>query len=223
MALIGLKMLYTGIKNLDGTTAVAEAGLSETGVFPIDTDKSHGNLGTKTANITNLSGTPVKISGNNETVDTSNPPSSPSIAIDSNLINYAAKQKMLGRVSNGKGGYSDSDTPVECGLIIESQAPISLKSVFYCFGRGNFNEASQNVGTNTDTAETREDDNLTFTALDYKKFNNKPFRIYFEDDPKFDKQAMFDEVFPGQTYITTNTGSQTTPSGDQTTDTGKTA
>lgn len=216
MALIGLKMLYTGKKNDDGTTVVdADKGLSTTGVFAIDTDKSKGNLGTKTANITGLSGTPTKIDGNNATVDVSNPPASPSVAIDSNLINYVAKEKMLGRVTDGKGGYVDGDVLPECGLIIESQRPITLESVFYCFGRGTFNETGQNVQTNTSTAETREDDNLTFTALDYNKFvddkgNTKPFKVFYSGAAGFDKKAMFDEVFPGQTFIpaTPSTGDQ---------------
>ncbi|WP_461241150.1 phage tail protein [Paucilactobacillus sp. N302-9] len=207
MAGIGLKMLYTGTKDASGQTIVdAEKGLSEEGVYAVDTDKSKGNLGSKTANITGLAGTPVKIPGNNEIADTTNPPSAPTVAWDANLINYLVKQKLLGRVSNGKGGYSDGDEPVESGLIIESQSPITYKSIYFCFGRGIFNEASQNLQTNTDTAETREDDNLTYTALTYDKFNGKPYRIYFADDPKFDKQAMFDEVFPGQTLITGDTG-----------------
>ncbi|ANK63361.1 phage tail protein [Loigolactobacillus backii] len=207
MANIGLKMLYTGVKDADGSTIIdAEKGLNITGVYLIDTNKKNGNLGTKTANITGLAGTPTKISGNNEVVDVSNPPSAPSVAIDSNLINYAVKQKILGRISDGKGGYSDSDQTVECGLIIESQSPITYGSIYYAFGRGIYNEAGQNIGTNTDTAETRDDDNLTFTSINYAPFNGKPYKVFFEDDPLFDKQAMFEEVFPGQTYITKNAG-----------------
>lgn len=218
MAAIGLKMLYAGLKAADGSAVLdVDQGLSATGVYALDTDKSKGNLGTKSANITGLSGTPTKISGNNEVVDVSNPPSAPSVAVDSNLINYLVKEKILGRVSNGKGGYIDADKPVECGLIIESQSPITYKSIYYCFGRGVFNETAQNIETNTDTAETREDDNLTFTALNYAPFSGKPYAVFHEDDPKFDKKAMFDEVFPGQTYITSNTAvSGTTGSGNTT-------
>ena len=46
MANIGLKTLYVALKNEDGTTIVdATKGLSETGVYAIDTNKSHMNLG----------------------------------------------------------------------------------------------------------------------------------------------------------------------------------
>ncbi|MFT8392397.1 MAG: phage tail protein [Liquorilactobacillus ghanensis] len=211
MATIGLKMLYVGLKDASGNVvADAISGLDESGVFQLDTSKANGNLGTKTANITGLSGTPTKIDGNNVTVDVSNPPSSPSVAIDSNLINYLAKEKMLGRVPNGIGGFIDGDTVPECGFIVEAQVPITLKSVFFCFGRGTFNEASHNVQTNTSTAETRDDDNLTYTALTYDKFNgDKPFATFYEGDPNFDKKAMFDLVFPGQTLITANTTTTT--------------
>ncbi|MDG6770374.1 phage tail protein, partial [Lactiplantibacillus plantarum] len=112
MAALGLNMLYTGIKADDGSTVIdADKGLAAAGVYPIDTSKANGNLGTKTANITGLSGTVSKITGNNEVVDVSNPPSAPSVAIDANEINFIVKQKLLGRVSDGKGGYIDSDTP----------------------------------------------------------------------------------------------------------------
>ena len=42
MANIGLRMLFVGIKNEDGTVVVdAEQGVSEKGVYAIDTNKSH--------------------------------------------------------------------------------------------------------------------------------------------------------------------------------------
>lgn len=203
MASIGLKMVYVGVKGDDGQTIVdATQGVSDKGVYPIDTNKDHQNLGTKTANITALSGNPVKITGNNEVVDVTNPPSSPQVAFDMNAINPAVREKILGRQANGIGGYIDSDKPVDCGVIIESQQPVTMKSVYFCFGRGNFNETTHNIGTDTDTAETRDDDTLTFTSLGYDGFGGKPFAIFYESDSKFDKQKMFDLVFPGQKLVT---------------------
>lgn len=204
MASIGLKMLYVGKKDAEGKVLTDEnEGLDPTGIFLLDTNKKNLNLGTKTANITGLSGTPTKIDGNNETVDVSNPPASPSVAVDANLINYEKKNLMLGRVKNDIGGFADGDVLPECGLIAESQSPITLKSIYYCFGRGNFTEAGANLQTNTSTAETREDDNLTYSALTYPDFNKgKPFAVFYEDDPEFDKVKMMNLVFPGQTRFT---------------------
>lgn len=200
MATIGLKMLYTGLKDDAGNVITGDDGLSDTGVFEIDTNKENGNLGTKTANISNISGNVTKISGNNQVVDVSKAAGAPTVAIDSNMINPTAKEKMLGRVKNEAGLWVDGDKPVETGLIIESQSPIYRNSVFFCFGRGVMTQSSQNVQTNTDTAETREDDNLTFTAIAYEPFNSQALGIAYESDKDFDKQKMFDMVFPNNTY-----------------------
>lgn len=203
MANIGLRMLYVGIKNEDGTVLTdAVKGVSEQGVYAIDTNKSHMNLGAQTANITALSGNPVKISGNNEVVDVTNPPSSPSVAITANLINPEVKQKLLGRYQKDSGIWVDQDKPVYSGLIIETQSPITLEPVFYCFGMGIFTETTQNVQTNTDTAETRESDTLTFTSMNYDKFDGKNFAFARMGGENFDTKKLFDTVFPGQGLIT---------------------
>ena len=211
MANIGLKMLYVAVKNEDGTTVVdATKGVSETGVYAIDTNKSHMNLGAKTANISNLSGTPTKITGNNEVVDVTNPPASPTVAITANLINPEVKQKLLGRAQLSNSGlYVDQDKPTYAGLIIETQSPITYESVYYCFGMGVFTEATQNVQTNTDTAETREDDTLTFTSLGYDKFNGKNYAVTRAGAANFSKQKVFDAVFPGQKFVTASTDGTT--------------
>lgn len=203
MANIGLRMLFVGIKNEDGTVlADATKGVSEQGVYAIDTNKSHMNLGAQTANISALSGNPVKISGNNEVVDVTNPPSSPSVAITANLINPEVKQKLLGRYQKENGIWVDQDKPVYSGLIIETQSPITLEPVFYCFGMGIFTETTQNVQTNTDTAETRESDTLTFTSMNYDKFDGKNFAFARANGEGFETKKLFDTVFPGQTLIT---------------------
>lgn len=203
MANIGLKMLYVALKNEDGTTIVdATKGLSETGVYAIDTNKSHMNLGAQTANISALSGTPTKINGNNEVVDISNPPSSPTVAITANLINPEVKQKILGRQQLSNGIWVDSDKPTYAGLMIVSQSPITLEDVYYSFGLGIFTETTQNVQTNTDTAETRESDTLTFTSMGFSYFDGKNYGFARAGQDSFDKVKLFDTVFPGQTFVT---------------------
>ena len=204
MANVGLRMLYVGIKNEDGTVVVdATKGVSDKGVYAIGTNKADMNLGAQTANITALSGNPVKISGNNEVVDVTNPPSSPSVAITANLINPEVKQKLLGRKQMEGGIWVDQDKPVYAGLIIETQSPITLEPVFYSFGMGIFTETTQNVQTNTDTAETRESDTLTFTSMNYDKFGGKNFAFARTNGEGFDTKKLFDTVFPGQTLVTT--------------------
>ncbi|WP_297820013.1 phage tail protein [uncultured Lactobacillus sp.] len=202
MPAIGLDTIFTGLKAADGSVLTGDKGLSESGVYEIDTNKANFNLGSKTANITNLSGTTTKIAGNNEVVDVSKGPASPQVAIDSNMINPKILNKLLGRVEIAGGGWTEGNENTESGLIIVTREPIAQTKLYYCFGRGTMAQASQNIQTNTDTAQTREDDNLTFTALGYKQFNNgKPFAIFWEKQEGFDEKAVFDTVFPGQTFI----------------------
>lgn len=213
MANIGLKSLYVALKNEDGTTIVdATKGLSEAGVYAIDTNKSHLNLGAQTANISALSGTPIKINGNNEVVDISNPPSSPTVAITANLINPEVKQKLLGRQQLSSGIWVDSDKPTYAGLMIVSQSPATLEDVYYSFGMGVFTETTQNVQTNTDTAETRESDTLTFTSMGFSYFNGKNYGFARAGQTGFDKQKLFDTVFPGQTFVTASKDGTLDPS-----------
>lgn len=214
MASIGLNMIYTATKGNDGQviTDVSKGGVSDKGVYPIDTNKDRGNLGAKTANLTALEGTPVKITGDNEVVDTTNPPSSPSVTLDFNAVNPTVRETLLGKINNGEGGWIRGDQPVEVGMIIESRQPVTMKAVYYCFGRGHLAETTHNIGTNTDTAETRDDDTLTYTALGYSGFNGKPFAIYYEGDASFSKQKMFDRVFPGQKFVTADADGTTDPS-----------
>lgn len=209
MANVGLKMVYFALRNTNtGKIITGDQGLSESGVFLLDTNKANMNLGTKTANITGLAGTTTKISGNNEVVDTTNPTAAPSVALDSNLVNPKVLQKMLGREKLEHGGYVDGEANAEVAMIIETSTLITLKSVFYCFGRGILNQASQNIQTNTDTAETREDDNLTYTALTCPEFKDKPYAVFYEGEEGFDKAAMFTLTMPGQTMFTASGATQ---------------
>lgn len=201
MATIGLKTIYTGIKLPSGSVALGDQGVDATGIFEIDTNKEHGNLGSKSFNITNLTGTTTKIVGNNEIVDTSVGSSSPTVAIDSNMINPEKLNKLLGRVQLGDGGWAPGKTTVEVGLIGVAEDPIYHSRIFYCFGRGTLAKTTQNIQTNTDTAQTREDDNLTYTAMSYDKFNSEPYAVYWENNKDFSLKKMFDRVFPGQTFI----------------------
>lgn len=201
MAVQGLRTIYVGLKDASGQTITGADGLSESGVYEIDTVKENGNLGSKTANITNLAGTTAKISGNNQTVDVEVGDAAPQVAIDSNAVNHTVLQKLLGREqSKATGAWIQKDGATESGLIVETQDRVTLKRVWFCFGRGIMTQGSQNVSTNTDTAKTSEDDKLTFTAEGYKPWKNKAFATYYEGDDNFDISKMFAEVFPGSSY-----------------------
>lgn len=204
MAVVGLQTTYVGIKDEDGNVIVGvdKGGVSETGVYEIDTSKKKGNLGATTANITGLSGTLTKVYGNDALVDVSNPPSAPSVALTYNQVNVAVKQALLGR-KLVNGGYVDTDDTIESALIVKSHDEIENKAIYFAFPRGVFNETQQNVQSNTDTAQTRETEQMTFTALASSALGNKTFKIYYEGAQNFSLKKMFDEVFGStQKFIT---------------------
>lgn len=204
MAVVGLQTTYVGIKDEDGNVIVGvdKGGVSETGVYEIDTSKKKGNLGATTANITGLSGTLTKVYGNDALVDVSNPPSAPSVALTYNQVNVAVKQALLGR-KLVNGGYVDTDDTIESALIVKSHDEIENKAIYFAFPRGVFNETQQNVQSNTDTAQTRETEQMTFTALASPALGNKTFKIYYESAQNFSLKKMFDEVFGStQKFIT---------------------
>ena len=207
MAVVGLQTTYVGIKDEDGNVIVGidKGGVSETGVYEIDTSKKKGNLGATTANITGLSGTLTKVYGNDALVDVSNPPSAPSVALTYNQVNVAVKQALLGR-KLVNGGYVDTDDTVESALIVASHDEIENKAIYFAFPRGVFNETQQNVQSNTDTAQTRETEQMTFTALASPALGNKTYKIYYEGAKDFSMKKMFDEVFgSAQTFIKADT------------------
>lgn len=219
MAVQGLRTIYVGLKDASGQTLMGTDGLSASGVYEIDTVKANGNLGSRTANISSMSGTTAKVPGNNQVVDVEVGDAAPTVAIDSNAVNHTVLQKLLGKQqSKATGAWYQKDGVTESGLIIETQDRVTLKRVWFCFGRGIMTQPSQNVQTNTDTAKTSEDDNLTYTAEGYSAWNNKAFATYYEDDDNFDITKMFQEVFPGSSYVPA--GATTKPSGSGTTDHG---
>lgn len=212
MAVEGLRTIYVALKDPDGQTLMGKDGLSDNGVFEIDTKKSNGNLGTRTANISSMAGTTTKVSGNNQVVDVEVGDAAPTVAIDSNAINHIVLQKLLGKEQSASGAWIPKDGITESALLIETQDRVTLKRVWFAFGRGIMTQSTQNTGTNTDTAKTPEDDNLTFTAEGYKNWNNKTYATYYEDDQDFDIKKVFQDVFPGSNYDP-ETGKTKTDSG----------
>ena len=200
MAVRGLKTIYVALKDASGQTLMGEEGLSESGVYEIDTNKANGNLGSRTANISNLAGSTTKVPGNNQVVDVEVGDAAPTVTIDSNAINPTVMQKLLGREQSASGAWIPKDGVTESALIIETQERVTGQRVWFAFGRGIMTQSSQNVQTDTDTAKTPEDDNLTFTAEGYQPWNNKTFAAYYEGDAKTNIANVFKEVFPGTKY-----------------------
>ncbi|GAK30219.1 phage tail protein [Weissella oryzae SG25] len=194
MAQVGLHRTF--LANIDKvlqTILKGEAGLSEDGLFEVTT----AMLGTKTANITNISTNGTPIYGNNTKVDQTQAKGEPSVALDFNNLPFEIKQKLLGRISDGKGGYLQEERP-QVALLIESQTLDRKNSIYYGLANGEMQENAVNVQTDTNN-EVRADDALTFTSFGVDKWNGEAMKVYFSGDAKFDKAAMLADVFGGYT------------------------
>ena len=196
MAIVGLKMVTLALVDAKTQQLIKdEQGLSTKGILEVDSSM----LGTKTANISNMEGQATKISGNNGVQDVLIAPGSPTVALDFNNLDFEVKQKLLGFKSDGKGGYvMQSDKP-HVALLIETETLDRKKSIYFGFANGIMQENAQNIATDTDTAQTRNDDNMTYNALSAKAFGGEPLKKYYSGATSFDKATMLEEVFGGYT------------------------
>ncbi|MCS9990759.1 phage tail protein [Weissella confusa] len=190
MAIAGLKLITLALRDKEtGALLKRDAGLSADGLFPVTTTM----LGSKSANITNISvaGTPVY--GNNTKVDQTQAKGEPSVALDFNDLPFDIKQKLLGRISDGKGGFQQGDRP-RVAMTIETLTLNRKNSIWFGFANGEVQETAANLQTDTNN-EVRVDDALTFTSFGVEEWNNEAMKVYSDIDAKFDKAAMQADVF----------------------------
>ena len=190
MAIAGLKLITLALRDKEtGALLKGDAGLSADGLFPVTT----AMLGAKSANITNISANGTAIYGNNSKVDQTQTKGEPSVALDFNDLPFDVKQKLLGRISDGKGGYLQGDRP-RVAMTVETQNIKRTNSIWFGFANGEVQETSANVQTDTNN-EVRVGDQLTFTSFGVEAWNNEAMKVYSDLDAKFDKAAMQADVF----------------------------
>jgi len=196
MAIVGLKMVTLALVDPKTQQVIKDdQGLSETGVIEVDSSM----LGTKTANISNMEGQATKIPGNNAVQDVLIGPGSPTVALDFNNLDFEIKQKLLGFKSDSKGGYVMQGDKPHVAMLIETETLDRKNSVYFGFANGIMQENAQNIATDTDTAQTRNDDNMTYNALSAKAFKGEPLKKYYSGATGFQKTDMLKEVFGGYT------------------------
>ena len=196
MAIVGLKMVTLALVNPKTQQIITGAeGLSTNGILEVDSSM----LGTKTASISNMEGQASKIPGNNAVQDVLIAPGSPTVALDFNNLDFEIKQKVLGFVSDSKGGYVMKGDKPHVAMLIETETLDRANSVYFGFANGIMQENAQNVGTDTDTAQTRNDDNMTYNALSAKAFGGEPLKKYYSGAEGFKEADMLKEVFGGYT------------------------
>ena len=196
MAIVGLKMVTLALVDPKTQDLLkGEQGLSTDGILKVDSSM----LGTKTANISNMEGQATKISGNNAVQDVLIAPGSPTVALDFNNLDFEIKQKLLGFKSDTKGGYVMQVDKPHVAMLIETETLDRKKSVYFGFANGIMQENAQNIATDTDTAQTRNDDNMTYNALSAKAFGGEPLKKYYSGADGFQEANMLKEVFGGYT------------------------
>lgn len=191
MATKGLKMVTLALLDEKGVIVKGDTGLSTNGVFPI-TDEM---LGTKTANITNLSSAPTMIYGNDGQVDADIAKGTPSVAFDFNGLPVDIKNKLLGRVNDTKGGYTQGSIP-KVAVLIQTTTIGTAKPQYVAFAAGKMNETAMNLQTNTN-AVVRVDDALTFTAFSVSRWGGEAVKFFDGGDSKFNEDVMMKDVFNG--------------------------
>ena len=196
MAIVGLKMVTLALVDAKTQQIIKDdQGLSRTGIVEVGAEM----LGTKTANISNMEGQATKIPGNNAVQDVLIGPGSPTVALDFNNLDFEIKQKLLGFKSDGKGGYVMQGDKPHVALLIETETLDRKNSIYFGFANGIMQENAQNIATDTDTAQTRNDDNMTYNALSAKAFKGEPLKKYYSGATGFQKTDMLKEVFGGYT------------------------
>lgn len=196
MAIVGLKMVTLALVDPKTQDLLkGDQGLSADGILKVDSSM----LGTKTANISNMEGQATKISGNNGVQDVLIAPGSPTVALDFNNLDFEVKQKLLGFKSDTKGGYVMQVDKPHVALLIETETLDRKKSIYFGFANGIMQENAQNIATDTDTAQTRNDDNMTYNALSAKAFGGEPLKKYYSGADGFQEANMLKEVFGGYT------------------------
>lgn len=207
MAVVGVKLVKLALVDENQQILTGDKGLSDDGIYVVD----NKDLGTKTADISNLAGTITKLYGNNTAQDVTVGTAAPSVALDINNLDFIIDQKLKGFVSDGKGGWTDQHIKQHVAMLIQTQSIDRQHNVYFGFGNGLWTETEKNLQTDDD-AEHRVDDAPTFTALDCIAFGHVPYKIYSDYEDEFTEDGMLAEVFGGYKAGTSSTGTPVTPS-----------
>nr|WP_238334547.1 phage tail protein [Weissella paramesenteroides] len=130
---VGLKRTYLAKLDENKNIQTGEKGLADDGLYM----SNAFDRGTASANISNLGAAGTAQYGDNGMVAQSKSKSFPQVAGVWNALPFHVKQKLLGRESDGKGGYVDSLETQYASLIVETETLDRQSSIFYAFSSEN--------------------------------------------------------------------------------------
>ncbi|CAK1225637.1 hypothetical protein R54839_PPFHFPJH_00178 [Fructobacillus fructosus] len=210
MATLGIKRAWVARIGDDGKVITGINGINgdasdKDGLFLIDESSSYGIA---SANMTNLQGALSDIYGSNKLVYKAAAKGNAQTVLTVNHLPAEIKQRLLGAVADSRGGFTingKANSNNRIALLVESaDAFDEQKPVYFGFFQGIVTEATENVATN-DASEKRTTDALTFGHLERGEegFGKR----YFSWVSNFDKQKMFDDIFPSATGSSVSTPS----------------
>lgn len=193
MAIVGLKKTYLAlIDKKTGKIIDGEDGLTEDGLYMSNAK----DLGTSSANITNMATNGTQIFGDNMLTDVTQAKSFPQVAGVWNNLPFDVKAKIKGEKGDGKGGYVQSQDLPQVALIVESETIDRANSIFYAFANGQVTETAVNIQTDN-AAENRVTDALTYQSLGFDAWNSQGMKTFYSGDTEFTKEGMLAEVMGG--------------------------
>lgn len=213
MATLGIKRAWVArvdqnFKVITGVNGINGQASDTDGRFLIDENTS---TGIASANMTNLQGALSDIYGSNKLVYKSAAKGNAQTVLTVNHLPADVKQRMLGAVDDGRGGYSingKANSNNRIALLVESSDAFDItQPVYFGFYAGIVTEASENVATN-DASEKRTTDALTFGHLE--RGDDGFGKRYFSWLANFDKTKMMNEIFPSASGSTAYTSDSTT-------------
>lgn len=186
---------------LTGTQGIfkytANAATDTTGIFTADADTS---MGIASVALTNLEGSTTDISGSNRLVYKSAGKGAAQAVLTINALPNEIKMAVLGRKSDGKGGYvidGKVNSNNRVALLAKSAESFDIsKPVYVALYMSNTSEASVTLTSNSAT-EARSTDAITFAALE--RGDDGFGKYFFSSSPQFSEQSMMADVFKTST------------------------
>lgn len=189
---VGLKRTYLAKLDENKKLQTGDKGLTEDGLYM----SNALDQGTASANITNLGAAGTAKYGDNGMVGQSKSKSFPQVAGVWNALPFDVKQKLVGRESDGKGGYVESTETQYAALIVETETLDRQNSIYYAFSSGEFFEPASNIQTDNQTSQ-EVTDALTYQSFGDDRWNGQGIKIFFSGDEGFNKDDMLKEVMGG--------------------------
>lgn len=183
-------------------------GADANGIYKVTTAIDGG---VSQAQLSGLAPSITRIYGNNAIADISVGKSQPSVQFTTNFLNHKVAAAVLGRESDGKGGFDLEGKPVDLAMEIVSQT-VRGGAVHFGFFDGYMTMGDLDLQTNNEN-ESRVNDPLTFTPI--ANDEEKIGKIFYDNDEGFEAANIDKDIFGVTTSASAASGSTTPAPGSE--------